>query len=89
MTKDSFNVWDQAIQVLKDIKVDHNLGILEQWAIDYAIRSIIRDKDVCQGLTRTERAIKETEDALSKEFVAFKEQTDAENDRYYEIENRR
>jgi hypothetical protein len=66
----------------------HNFNTLEQWALAYATRCVERDRKVRNGETRTEQAIRETETALSSEFEAFEEPTDAER-RYYDIESRR
>jgi hypothetical protein len=88
MTETKFNTWDEAVKALRDMKSRHTLGTLEQWAIDYAVRCVQRDKKVRNGLTRTEQVIRETEAALTQEFEAFEEPTDAEK-RYRDIESRR
>ncbi len=73
MTENKFNVWDQAAQVLCDMKERHTLNTLEAWATDYAGRCIQRDKKARNSLTRTEQAIRETEIFLSGEFEAYRE----------------
>jgi len=88
MTENQFDTWEQAVQVLRQMPQKHTFNTLEQWALSYAVRCVERDRKVRNGETRTEQAIRETEVALSSEFEAFKEQTDAEK-RYLDIESRR
>lgn len=88
MTTENFDTWEQAVQVLRQMPQKHTFNTLEQWALAYATRCVERDRKVRDGLTRTEQAIRETENALSGQFQALEEETD-EQRRYYEIESRR
>ena len=91
MTESKINVWDQAAQVLRDMKERHTLTTPEAWALDFATRCIERDKTTRGGLSRTEqaipktesfseRALTETEHYLTAEFEAFRDPADAPED---------
>ncbi len=88
MTTDSVNAWDQAAQVLRDMKTRHTLETLEAWALDFATRCIERDKATRGGLSRTvqaipktesssDKALTETEQYLTAEFEVFRDPADA------------
>ncbi len=91
MTTDRVNVWDQAAQVLRDMKTRRALGTLEAWALDFATRCIERDKANRGGLSRTEQAVPKTESSSEKavtetelyltgEFEVFRDPGDAAED---------